>query len=69
MPLSFCAAGGIDEEQDNEIDYGLSVEQIEEKAANEEIEAQISYTKYNGHIKSWTNEAKAAQLNRFIHDY
>ncbi|KAA6355411.1 MAG: hypothetical protein EZS28_049062, partial [Streblomastix strix] len=46
-----------------------AVEQIEEQGANEEIEAKMSNTKYNGHIKSWTNEAKAAQLNRFIHDY
>ncbi|KAA6392828.1 MAG: hypothetical protein EZS28_011643 [Streblomastix strix] len=44
-----------------------SEEQIEEEGANEEIDAQMNNNGMNGNIKYWTNEAKVAILNNFIH--
>ncbi|KAA6397076.1 MAG: hypothetical protein EZS28_007395 [Streblomastix strix] len=98
MSLSFCTAGGIGEEQDEEIRNGLyyiyrflsdlhegrtygqpsfqplpllvrvSLEQIEEEGANEEVEAQMKNNKgYYGLIKGWAKCVKATILNHFIH--
>ncbi|KAA6391462.1 MAG: hypothetical protein EZS28_013013 [Streblomastix strix] len=96
MSISFSTAGGIGDEKDEEISYGLyrisrflselhegrnwqpsfqplpllvrmSLEQIEDEGANEELEAQINNKGVNGRIKGWANDAKAVTLNRFIH--
>ncbi|KAA6375562.1 MAG: hypothetical protein EZS28_028910 [Streblomastix strix] len=93
--ITFSTAGGIGEEQDDEIWEGLnfiarflyalhqgrtwqpsfkplpllarvSLEQIEEEGAIEEIDAQMNNNGYDGFIKLWANEAKAATLNRFV---
>ncbi|KAA6387526.1 MAG: hypothetical protein EZS28_016945 [Streblomastix strix] len=45
----------------------VSLEQIEEEGANEELEAQMKNIGYNGGIKAWANDAKAAILNHLIH--
>ncbi|KAA6402271.1 MAG: hypothetical protein EZS28_002202 [Streblomastix strix] len=45
----------------------VSLEQIEEEGAIEEIEAQINNNGYYENIKQYANEAKATILNRFIH--
>ncbi|KAA6378871.1 MAG: hypothetical protein EZS28_025604 [Streblomastix strix] len=44
----------------------MSLEQIEEEGADEEIDAQITNNGYNG-IKIYANKAKAVKLNRFIY--
>ncbi|KAA6379810.1 MAG: hypothetical protein EZS28_024664 [Streblomastix strix] len=97
MTLSFSTAGGIGDEKDEEISYGLnhfyfflrelyegrtyednpsfqplpllarmSLEQIEEEGANEEIDAQMNNKGLNGGIKREANYVKAATLNHFI---
>ncbi|KAA6375686.1 MAG: hypothetical protein EZS28_028787, partial [Streblomastix strix] len=46
----------------------ITKEQIEEEGANEEVDAQMNnYNGYDGYIREWANEAKAAIMNRFIH--
>ncbi|KAA6381567.1 MAG: hypothetical protein EZS28_022905 [Streblomastix strix] len=96
ISLSFSTAGGIGEEEDAEISYGLlriswflkalyegsnyytsfqplpllarvSLEQIEEEGAIEEIDAQMNNNGFDGNIKNCANEAKEVTLNRFIH--
>ncbi|KAA6386972.1 MAG: hypothetical protein EZS28_017499 [Streblomastix strix] len=97
MSISFCTAGGVGEEEDEEINDGLyyisrflrqlyegsnywqpslqplpllaqvSLEQIEEEGANEEIEAQMNYKGNYGGIKGDATWAKSETLNNFIH--
>ncbi|KAA6382746.1 MAG: hypothetical protein EZS28_021727 [Streblomastix strix] len=45
----------------------VSLEQIEEEGAIEEIEAQMNNKGLNGNIKNWATWAKEETLNRFIH--
>ncbi|KAA6382523.1 MAG: hypothetical protein EZS28_021950 [Streblomastix strix] len=45
----------------------VSLEQIEEEGAIEEIEAQMNNKGVNGRINGWANNAKAVTLNCFIH--
>ncbi|KAA6369672.1 MAG: hypothetical protein EZS28_034801 [Streblomastix strix] len=45
----------------------VSLEQIEDEGANEEIEVQMNNKGDDGDIKYWANDAKAAALNHFIH--
>ncbi|KAA6361165.1 MAG: hypothetical protein EZS28_043308 [Streblomastix strix] len=45
----------------------ISLEQIEDEGANEEIEAQMNNKGLNGRIKMNATWAKSATLNRFIH--
>ncbi|KAA6385035.1 MAG: hypothetical protein EZS28_019438 [Streblomastix strix] len=45
----------------------ITEEQIEEEGASEEFDAQIKNNEYDGYIRKWANEAKAAIMNRFIH--
>ncbi|KAA6364586.1 MAG: hypothetical protein EZS28_039887 [Streblomastix strix] len=45
----------------------MSLEQIEEEGANEELEASMNNNGMNGHIKGDANEAKVVTLNNFIH--
>ncbi|KAA6372988.1 MAG: hypothetical protein EZS28_031485 [Streblomastix strix] len=45
----------------------VSLEQIEEEGANEEIEAQMNNNGLGGGIKAWGNLTKAVILNHFIH--
>ncbi|KAA6378484.1 MAG: hypothetical protein EZS28_025991 [Streblomastix strix] len=45
----------------------MSLEQIEEEGANEELEAQMCNNVYDGDIKSRANDVKATILNRFSH--
>ncbi|KAA6359870.1 MAG: hypothetical protein EZS28_044603 [Streblomastix strix] len=102
--ISFCTAGGIGEEHDEEIHNGLfnifcflqelyegrnndydyydvdwqqsfkplpllarvSLEQIEEEGANEEIDALMNNKGMNGYIKGQAKDVKAETLNHFI---
>ncbi|KAA6372018.1 MAG: hypothetical protein EZS28_032455 [Streblomastix strix] len=45
----------------------VSLEQIEEEGAIEEIEAQMNNNGYGSNIKYWAKDAKSETLNRFIH--
>ncbi|KAA6378910.1 MAG: hypothetical protein EZS28_025563 [Streblomastix strix] len=45
----------------------VSLEQIEDEGANEELDAQLNNKGDDGDIIYWANESKAATLNHFIH--
>ncbi|KAA6390334.1 MAG: hypothetical protein EZS28_014138 [Streblomastix strix] len=76
--ISFSTAGGIGEEEDEEIWNRLvyiseflrelhQEEQIEEEGAKEEVDAQMNNNGYHGYIKHCANQAKVATLCSFCH--